>query len=151
MEEAVVPRRHVVLRHGLLEIPELLDPRSRIRDVGVPTGEVETFAAFGHVVVNKPGKGSEVGGPGPSRLVGMAVIAGLPERALDGRRCGEITSNGWIRVLEADGLRRGENAGERYQGLASHHLTYFAVIVPGPASCWKSLKYLHEPGSSAGW
>src|SRR5271157_5476518 len=133
MKEAVVPRRHVVLRHRFLEVLQLLNLRSGIGGVGVPAGKVETPAAFGHVVVNEPGDGSEVGGPGPARLIGMAVVAGMPERALDGRGCGELTGDRGIGVLEADGLRTGKNAGECYEDLTSHERAYLAVIVPSPA------------------
>src|SRR5215469_306108 len=133
MDEAVVPGRHVLFRHRLLDVFQLLKLRSGIGGVRVPAGKVEAPAAFGDVMVHEPGNGSEARGPRPAGLVRMAVITGTPQGALDRGGSPDVTGDRWIGVLEADHLRSGEKAGEADKDLASHPRAYFAVIVPSAA------------------
>src|SRR5215469_8993049 len=133
MDEAVVPGRHVLFRHRLLDIFQLLELRSGIGGVRIPAREVEAPAAFGDVVVHEPGDGSEACGPGPAGLIRMAVVTGASQGALDRGGSREVTRDRWVGLLEADDLRSGEKAGEADKDLASHPSAYLAVIVPSAA------------------
>src|SRR5262249_59822984 len=87
VQHPVVPGGHVAACDRLRYLVELLGPGSGIFRVVGPAREVQATPPLFHVVVHDPGSRGDRAVPGPSGLVGMAVVARAVQDALDlGRR-----------------------------------------------------------------
>jgi hypothetical protein len=105
MERVVVSRRHVSIGNGLRDLAELLSGGLRIRGVVRPFRKIQPPPPGDDVVLDEPGKRRERAIPRPSRLIGVAVVTGFPQKLLNRMRGHEVASNRRIGALDPHGLR----------------------------------------------
>src|SRR5260370_15079522 len=85
MKCAVVPRRHRAAGYEVGDFIELLAFSPGIRGVIAPSGEVQPPAALIDLMGSPPRRRGYRAVPGPSGLVGMAVVARAAQRGLYGK------------------------------------------------------------------